>query len=87
MTDNARTPPAPLPSDEALNEAELAALGEDVDIEADARRKILAVHGQLKDTDHYALLGVERTADIKAIKRADFDAAALFIPIATFENV
>ncbi len=38
VTDNARTPPAPLPSDEALNEAELAALGEDVDIEADARR-------------------------------------------------
>ncbi len=42
--------------------------------------RILAVHGQLKDTDHYALLGVERTADIKAIKRAYFDAAALFHP-------
>jgi curved DNA-binding protein CbpA len=38
------------------------------------------LYRDLSHLDHYALLAVDRTADRKAIKRAYFDAAALFHP-------
>jgi tetratricopeptide (TPR) repeat protein len=80
VTDNARTPLGPLPPEAPFDEVEQASLGEDVDIDDEARRKILTIHRDLTHLDHYALLAVDRAADRKAIKRAYFDAAALFHP-------
>jgi curved DNA-binding protein CbpA len=57
-----------------------AALAEEVDIEVEARREILAVHRSLDGRDHYALLGVDRSADRKTVKRAYFDLAARYHP-------
>lgn len=65
--------PALTPEDEAL-------LAENVDIDVDTRRRILQLHRSLDRTDHYALLGVDRAADKKAIKRAYYDLAAKLHP-------
>jgi tetratricopeptide (TPR) repeat protein len=80
VTDSARTPHSLLPANGVDDEVEQAALSEEVDIDERARRKILAIHRDLARLDHYALLGVDRTADRKAIKGAYYDAAALFHP-------
>jgi curved DNA-binding protein CbpA len=67
-------PLAPLsPEDEA-------ALAEEVDIDPDMRRRVLALYPTLERLDHYALLGVKPDADKKQIKRAYFDLAAKFHP-------
>lgn len=55
-------------------------LDEDVEIELEHRRAILDRFYVLGEGDHYALLGVGPKADKKAIKRAYFEAAALFHP-------
>jgi curved DNA-binding protein CbpA len=76
------TPDAALePSDEpALSPEDEAALAEDVELDADTRRRVLTLHRRLEQLDHYALLGVERAADRKALKRSYYDLAAKFHP-------
>ena len=55
-------------------------LSEDVDIELETRRYILDMSAQLDRMNHYAVLGVNRTADKKAIKDAYFRLAGLVHP-------
>lgn len=57
-----------------------AELDEDVDLERDHRRKVLDLYHRLEELDHYALLGIPRDSDKKAIKRAYYEAAGLFHP-------
>ncbi|HEY2514224.1 MAG TPA: DnaJ domain-containing protein [Polyangiaceae bacterium] len=52
----------------------------DVEIDENHQRQIIETFGRLNSLDHYALLGVERTADKKAIKRAYFEATGRFHP-------
>jgi curved DNA-binding protein CbpA len=61
------------PEDEAL-------MAEEVDIEVDLRRWILQLYHSLERSNHYQLLGVDRAADKKTIKRAYFDLAAKLHP-------
>jgi curved DNA-binding protein CbpA len=53
---------------------------EDVDLDADLRKRVADVHRELEQRDYYALLGVGEKADRKAIKRAYFELAAIFHP-------
>lgn len=59
-------------------------LSEDVDLDLERRRYILDAHGQLARIHHYALLGVSRTADKKAVKDAYFRLAGLVHPDSYF---
>lgn len=63
-----------------LTPEEEVILTEDVDLDVETRRRVLLVHRELGRLDHYALLGVARTADRKTLKRAYFDLAAKFHP-------
>ena len=65
--------PAPVPTGAFVPES-------DVDIEPDHQKQIADVFARLQSLDHYALLGVERTADKKTIKRAYFEATGRFHP-------
>lgn len=53
---------------------------DDVDLAPELRRSIDDLHGKLDALDHYALLGVARDADRKAIKGAYFAHAARLHP-------
>ena len=55
-------------------------LDEDVDLEPERRRYILDAYAQLDRINHYALLGINRAADRKAIKDAYFRLAGLVHP-------
>jgi curved DNA-binding protein CbpA len=55
-------------------------MAENVDLDEDTRRGILAMHARLDELHHYALLGVDRTTDRKGIKRAYYDLAGKFHP-------
>lgn len=55
-------------------------LDEDVDLDMERRRYILDVYGQLDRINHYAILGVNRAADRKALKDAYFRLAGLVHP-------
>jgi curved DNA-binding protein CbpA/Flp pilus assembly protein TadD len=59
---------------------EQSALAEDVDLDLETRRHILEMHDALERLDHYALLGVDDTADKKTLQRAYFELAAKFHP-------
>jgi curved DNA-binding protein CbpA len=72
-------PPAPsAPNVAAAPRA--AANDAEVEVEPELREKILAAHAMLGRADHYALLGVPRSADKKAIKRAYFEMATIYHP-------
>ena len=72
-----RNPPARVTP---LTREEEAALVEDIDLDADLRRRMIEAFHDLDQRDHYALLGVDENADKKVIKRAYFELAAAFHP-------
>jgi len=55
-------------------------LREEVDLDLETRRYILELHQNAQRLTHYEILGVERSADRKEIKRAYFKLAALLHP-------
>lgn len=55
-------------------------LTEEVDLPADLRRSILGLHQVLNSLDHYAILGIERDSDKKAVRRQYFALAAIYHP-------
>lgn len=65
---------------DALTPEEEAILAENVDIDVDLRRHILLLHRSLDRVDHYQLLGIDRAADKKVIKRAYYELAAKLHP-------
>jgi len=73
-----RAPPEPPRSQASIEEE--ASLVEDVDLEPELRKRVVDAFRDLELRDHYALLGVEETADKKAIKRAYYELAATFHP-------
>lgn len=62
------------------NGAHRPELDEDVEIELDRRRYLFDAYAQLATITHYALLGVARTADEKAIKNAYYRLSGLVHP-------
>jgi hypothetical protein len=70
----AQAAPAPPPQVELLNPTreELAALAEDVEIEVNERRRILALRRLVDRQDPHMMLGVSQGADAKQLKRAYF---------------
>jgi curved DNA-binding protein CbpA len=70
-------PPRPEPP---LTPEEEAALGEEVDLDVEMRRRVLIAYRGLQSLDHYALLGVTQSVDRKGLKRAYFDLASKFHP-------
>jgi len=65
---------------DALTPAEEALMAEEVDLDVDLRRWILQLYRSIDRSDHYQLLGVDRAAEKKVIKRAYFDLAAKLHP-------
>ena len=53
---------------------------EDLDLTTEQRAEIDALFSQLPALDHYAVLGVERGADRKTVKRAYYERAASYHP-------
>lgn len=71
--------PTPTNGTQAVR-ADLDPMEEDVDLDVEMRRRILKAHETLDLLDHYELLGVDRTTDKKAFKRAYYELAASFHP-------
>ncbi len=67
-------PPAAPPAPAAENGEEV------VDLEPDHQREIDEIHASLATHDHYAVLGLSRDADKKAVKRAYFERTSRFHP-------
>jgi curved DNA-binding protein CbpA len=64
----------------AIIPPDAAELTEDVDLAGPFRMRILGAYSALSSLDYYELLGLERAADKKGVKRAYFELAALFHP-------
>jgi curved DNA-binding protein CbpA/Tfp pilus assembly protein PilF len=76
-------PPSPPPPPPALEGPPLydpRDLEEDVEIDMEDRKRILAMFVRLEDLDHYALLAVARDCSTKDVKRAYFELASKFHP-------
>ena len=53
---------------------------EPADLDIEVKKRILGIYPRLADLDFYQLLGIERSADKKAVKRAYFELAGVFHP-------
>jgi curved DNA-binding protein CbpA len=51
---------------------------DDIELDPELRQAVLEIHAKLDAVDHYALLGVDRSGDRKAFKRAYYELAAKF---------
>lgn len=56
------------------------AMAEEIDLDPKLRMDLLSLHTTLDQLDHYALLGLDRTADKQTTKRAYYELAAKFHP-------
>jgi curved DNA-binding protein CbpA len=68
------------PSDAPPTTEERAALSEDVELDPEMRARIVDTYRTLERSSHYEVLGLERTAETKAVKRAYYELAATFHP-------
>ncbi len=68
---------APKPKPALYDPAEI---DEDVDLDREHRSKILDMYYQLGELDLYAVLGIERSVDKKAVKRAYYELASIHHP-------
>lgn len=57
-----------------------AELDEDVDLERDHRRKVLDAYYKISELDLYEVLGIDRKADKKSVKRAYYELASVHHP-------
>ena len=80
VTSSTQLRAAPARPEPPLTPEEETALGEEVDLDVEIRRRVLVMYRGLQSLDHYALLGVASTVDRKGLKRAYFDLAAKFHP-------
>lgn len=61
-------------------------LEEDVELEPDRKRAVLTLYYKLDRVSHYDILGLPRSADRKAIKRAYYELAPLYHPDSYFRK-
>jgi curved DNA-binding protein CbpA len=66
--------------DAALDAEDEAALAEELDLDHDMKRRILAAYRAIERQNHYELLAVDSKADARAIKRVYYQLAATFHP-------
>jgi curved DNA-binding protein CbpA len=79
VTGDGSPKPTPLPKSLGLSD-DIAAMGEDVDLDPTLREDLLSRYRTLDQLDHYALLGIQPGADKKTTKRAYYELAAKFHP-------
>jgi len=61
-------------------------LDEEVDLDAEQKKRILDLYYRLEDMDHYTLLGVGKEADKKTVKRSYFELASVMHPDRYFKK-
>ncbi|MBX3189377.1 MAG: DnaJ domain-containing protein [Labilithrix sp.] len=89
--------PPPPPARDRLQLPEFASIGlepkydpkeleEECDLAPEQRKRVLDLYYRLDDLDHYTLLGLNREADKKTVKRSYFELAALMHPDRYFKK-
>ena len=73
-------------AEEAQEEMDQAALDEEVDLDRATKERILSLHAHLAQLTHYQLLGIDRRADAKQIKKAYFESSRLYHPDTYFRK-